>query len=79
MTLPAKRRTLAERIGEALADHRGTKARRELAREMDTAPATLFEVEHGKANLTLSRLERLAEGYGVELDVVVRPIEEARP
>lgn len=61
--------TLAEQVGELLTEVRGDKPRRALARELDVAASTLVAVETGRANVTLARLERLAAGYGVALEV----------
>ncbi len=72
MTTPAPAPTLAERVGAALAAARGNRPRRELAREVGIASQTLLKIESGRENLTLARLERVAEGYGVELEVVAR-------
>lgn len=67
--------TLAEKIGAVLTATRkkagGT--RRGKADELGIAASTLFKIEHGRENLTLARVERVAAGYGIELEVVARP------
>lgn len=68
--------TLAEQVGRLLASLREATgvSRRALAQELRIADTTLLEVEHGRANPTLERLERLADGYGVELTITARPV-----
>lgn len=68
-----RRMTIAEHVGEALVaarEHAGL-SRNELARRMGVADTTLLELERGTANPTLGRLERVFDGYGVELVVHV--------
>lgn len=49
-------------------------SRRALARELDVADTTLLELETGRANPTLDRLEKVAAGYGLELDLKPRVV-----
>lgn len=67
--------TLAEKIGQALTAAREAEGdtRRGRAVALGIAASSLFKIEHGRENLTLTRAERLAAGYGIELDVVARP------
>lgn len=62
--------TLAADFGSLLRAVRGPGSRRALARGMDVAPATLAELEDGRANPTLARVEEVAEAYGLELRLV---------
>lgn len=66
---------LATQVGRLLASMREATgvSRRALAQELGLADTTLLEVEHGRANPTLARLETLAEGYGIELTISARP------
>lgn len=71
------RSPLAEQVGEILTAHRENRlklSRRELARRLKIANTTLLEVELGRSNATLERLERLAEGYGLTLELKARPV-----
>jgi len=62
--------TLAEQVGDALRSARGDRSQRSVARSLGIAGSTLNEIEQGRDNPTLDRLERLAEGYGVRLRIV---------
>lgn len=73
--------TLAEQVGRLLAAMREASgiSRRGLAQELGISDTSLLEIEHGRANPTLDRLERLAEGYGVTLAITATPRREDRP
>ncbi len=62
--------TLAEQVGDVLRSARGDRSQRSVARDLGVAGSTLNEIEQGRDNPTLDRLERLAEGYGVRLRIV---------
>jgi transcriptional regulator with XRE-family HTH domain len=67
--------TLAEQVGRLFAASREATglSRRALAQELGIADTTLLEIEHGRANPTLGRLAALADGYGLEVIIEVRP------
>lgn len=66
--------TLAAQVGNILTKRREAlgMSRRALARDLGVADTTLLEIEHGKANLTLDRLEQVAAGYGLAIDLKPR-------
>lgn len=64
---------LGAQLGEILVRARGDRSRREVAEAAGVAPATLAEVERGRANPTLAYLEALGAVYGVELSIVAVP------
>ena len=61
-------------IGRLLADAREAQgvSQREMARRLNISGVSVWELEHGVANATLERLERVAHGYGIELVVTAR-------
>lgn len=65
--------TLAAQLAAILTDARGDRSRRDLAGALGLSNTTLISLEQGKANPTLERVERMAEAYGVELELKVRP------
>jgi transcriptional regulator with XRE-family HTH domain len=67
---------LAEQAGRILRRARGDRSLRALATEAGLAHTTLNEVEAGRNNPTLSRLERLGVTYGVRFRLEADPIEE---
>lgn len=62
--------TLAAQLGHHLTAARGTESRLALARRNNIADVPLLHIEHGTANPTLARVERLATMYGTELALV---------
>lgn len=69
--------TLAEEVGAALEAARGDRTRRQLAADNNISNTALLNIEHGRANPTLERLERLAEAYGVRLHITAEPLPAA--
>jgi transcriptional regulator with XRE-family HTH domain len=67
--------TLSRQLGTALVTARGRRrlSRKRLAETVGLAPNTLGEVEHGTANPTLRRVEELADVYGVDVTITVKP------
>jgi transcriptional regulator with XRE-family HTH domain len=65
---PTPTSELARRIGEALTARRLElgMSRRALAEQAGVSNVTLLELEHGTANPTLERLERVAEHYRID-------------
>lgn len=59
---------LARRVGEALEARRAELglSRRALAERAGVSNVSLLELEHGLANPTLARLERVAADYGID-------------
>lgn len=59
---------LARRIGDALTARRETLglSRRALAEQAGVSNVSLLELEHGLANPTLARLEKVAGAYGID-------------
>jgi len=64
------RPTLAEQAGAILREARGDDSQRATARDLGIAANTLNELERGKNNPTLGRLEKWAGELGVELAIV---------
>lgn len=64
---------LARAVGRALAEHRSRSGRtlKQIGDELGVAPASLSNVETGRANPTLARLARIAEAYGATLVIEV--------
>jgi transcriptional regulator with XRE-family HTH domain len=64
-------RSLAEQAGILLADFRLAAgfSRRDMARKLGVADTTLLELEAGRANPTVGRLEKVAKAYGIELEL----------
>jgi transcriptional regulator with XRE-family HTH domain len=63
---------LAADLGRILTNQRETilgKSRRALAMEHGISDVALLDIEHGRANPTFDRVERLAEVYGIELTI----------
>lgn len=69
---------LALKFGEALEAARGDTPQRAQARALGWTAATVRELERGLANPTLRRVEDVAEAYGLEVDLVVRPRRRGR-
>lgn len=65
---------LAGRLAQLLVEARGAQPRRALAEQAGVAPSTLADVERGTANPTLGYLEHLGDLYGVEFDLVAKPL-----
>lgn len=67
-TTPQPTSELAERIGQALTARRAELglSRRALAERAGVSNVTLLNLEHGRANPTLARLERVADAYGID-------------
>lgn len=61
--------SLARQAGAILRRARGTTSLRQVARSAGVSNATLSEVERGENNMTLGRLERLGDTYGVKWDL----------
>lgn len=70
MTTTQPTSELAERVGNALTARRAELglSRRALAERAGVSNVTLLNLEHGRANPTLARLERVADAY--QLDAV---------
>lgn len=65
---------LAQQLGAGLVKARAGKSQRAQARELGIAGNTLRELELGIANPTLGRIEELAEGLGLRVELkVTRP------
>lgn len=71
--------TLAAQVGEVLRAARGDRSQRQVARDLGVAGSTLNEIEMGRDNPTLERLERLALGYGVRIRITAEPLDSRRP
>lgn len=71
--------TLAEEFGRLLTDARGDRSRRDLAGELGVSATTLLSIEHGRANPTLDRVERLAAAYGLEVHLSAAADVEVSP
>lgn len=63
--------TLAEELGRLLTEARGERSRRDLAEQIGVSNTTLLSIEHGRANPTLERVERLAEAYGCTIHLSI--------
>lgn len=71
-------KSLAAHVGEVLADARATSGRttREIADAMGKTHPALVDVEAGRKNLTVGRLEEIAAAYGGRLEVRFVPLED---
>lgn len=70
-------RTLAESLGAQLQEAREARgiSRRALADELGVSNVSLLHYEHGKANPTLSKAAEIAEQYGLDVEIVTKPID----
>lgn len=72
---------LAEAVGRALAEHRGRSGRslKQIGDELGVAAASLSNIERGRDNPTLGRLERIAEAYGASLSIGLEEVVDGTP
>lgn len=71
-------RTPSQQFGaqlQAAREARGI-SRRAMAEELQTTDVALLHYEHGTANPTLSRAREIAAKYGLDFDVVTRPLRD---
>lgn len=73
--MSTERGYLARQLGDALtgARDRAGKSQRAQARDLGIAGNTLRELELGLANPTLGRIEDLAEGLDLDVELKVKP------
>lgn len=73
--MSAERGYLARQLGAALttARERAGRSQRAQARELGVAGNTLRELELGLANPTLGRIEDLADGLDLDVELKVKP------
>lgn len=64
------RPSLSEQAGAVIRAARGDRSQRATARELGIAANTLNELELGRDNPTLARLERVADALGIRLAIV---------
>ncbi len=64
---------LAAQLGDQLTAHRGDTSQRAQARHLGITPATLRELEHGNANPTLARVQRLADALDLDVELTLTP------
>lgn len=69
---------LAAQLGDQLVALRQLRhrSRKRVAESAGLAPNTLGELEHGKANPTLARVEEVAALYGADVTITVTPRED---
>lgn len=75
MSTQTGHQSLAEHVGEVLAAAR-TRSTRDIAEEMGKSHPALVDVEAGRKNLTLGRLQAIAEAYGGRLEVRFVPFDD---
>lgn len=66
--------SLAEHVGAVLKELRGDEQRAAAAVKLGIPRPNLIQLEEGRANPTLERLERVAAGYGYRLLVTAEPL-----
>lgn len=72
-------RSLPEQVGQLLTALRGDTSRAEQARDLGIGRSQLARLEGGTWNITLSRLQELADSYGVTLHMVALDPATGRP
>jgi transcriptional regulator with XRE-family HTH domain len=69
---------LALAIGRQLRTARGDRSLRDVAGELNIRHGALLYLERGEDNPTLSRLTRVADAYGCDVEVRIVPRRRAR-
>ncbi|WP_020393443.1 helix-turn-helix domain-containing protein [Kribbella catacumbae] len=70
---------LAQQLGRILSQARTDKglSMNAMARQLGVAVPTLHQYEHGRGNPTLTKVQDLAEQYGVQLEIRLVPAKRA--